>query len=168
MSALRANLLASAVATVLLPLSVLAQTPAGAPAAPEVTASAPAATQAPTPSPAKPVGKMLTTAELLAATKPGDWRQPNPDSTLVLSLATGKVVIELNPEFAPRHVANIIKLTKAHWYDGLAVLRVQDNFVAQWGDPLNSKPEVGEKRLPAEFTRPAAELAFARLKDPDV
>ena len=94
MSALRANLLASAVATVLLPLSVLAQTPAGAPAAPEVTASAPAATQAPTPSPAKPVGKMLTTAELLAATKPGDWRQPNPDSTLVLSLATGKVVIE--------------------------------------------------------------------------
>ncbi len=170
MLALRANLLAAAVVMVLSPLSGSAQVPAGIPPAPEPTAPTPSAAPAPVPAPgpAKPAGKMPTTAELLAATKSSDWRQPNPDNTLVLTLATGKVVIELNPEFAPRHVANIIKLTKAHWYDGLAVLRVQDNFVVQWGDPLNSKPEVGEKHLPAEFTRSAAELPFARLKDPDV
>jgi peptidylprolyl isomerase len=164
MSVIRATLLAAAVTGVLSSLPAAADAPSVAPEA----APASVATQPPVASPAKPAVKSQTTAELLAATKPADWRQPNPDATLVMTLATGKVVIELNPEFAPRHVANIIKLAKAHWYDGLAVLRVQDNFVAQWGDPLNSRPEVGEKHLPAEFTRASAELPFARLKDPDV
>ena len=109
----------------------------------------------------------MTMPELLAATKPTDWRAIDPDHTLYMELSTGRVVIELSPLFAPRHVANIEKLVRAHWYDGLAVTRVQDNFVAQWGDPLNSHPEVGEKRLPAEFSRPAANSSFVRLKDVD-
>jgi peptidylprolyl isomerase len=113
------------------------------------------------------VKPMMTQAELLASSKPSDWRQPDPERTLIMSLATGKIVIELSPEFAPRHVANILKLARAHWYDGLAVVRVQDNFVAQWGDPLNSHPEVGEKRLPAEFSRSLGDLPFERLHDPD-
>jgi peptidylprolyl isomerase len=105
--------------------------------------------------------------ELIATTKAGDWRALDPERTLYLELSNGRVVIELDPAFAPRHVANIQKLARAHWYDGLAIVRAQDNYVVQWGDPLNSKPEVGEKRLPAEFTRSASGLPFTRLKDPD-
>ena len=105
--------------------------------------------------------------ELIATTKPQDWAPVLPEHTLYLELATGRVVIELAPAFAPRHVANIEKLAHAHWYDGLAITRVEDNFVAQLGDPLHSKPEVGDKRLPPEFTRSAVGLPFTRLKDPD-
>jgi len=126
-------------------------------------APAPAAARAT----AKTVAHVVTMRDLLAATKPGDWRLLDPDHTLYLELSAGRVIIELNPAFAPRHVANIETLTRARWYDGLAVTRVQDNFVVQWGDPLNGRPDVGEKRLPPEFTRAGAALAFTRLKDPD-
>jgi len=117
--------------------------------------------------PPKKFAQPSTVRELIASSQAADWRALDPEHTLYLELATGRVVIELAPQFAPRHVANIEKLARAHWYDGLAFVRLQDNFVAQWGDPLNSKPEVGEKRLPAEFTRSAVALPFARLKDPD-
>jgi len=117
--------------------------------------------------PPKRFQQPTTVRELLATTNPEDWRPLPPEHTLYLELATGRIVIELAPALAPRHVANIEKLAHAHWYDGLAVTRVQDDFVAQWGDPLNSKPEVGEKKLPAEFTRSAVGLPFTRLKDPD-
>jgi len=169
MASLRSILLAAAIASAISVLPSGAQTPPPPAAEPDSSATpAPAVVPSvPAVAAPKPLPKPITMAELLASTKPSDWRQPNPDNTLYLSLAQGKVVIELNPEFAPRHVANIVKLARAHWYDGLAVVRVQDNFVAQWGDPLNSKPEVGEKRLPAEFTRSAADMPFVRLKDPD-
>ena len=171
MPSLRSLLLAAAVSVAVGSPLTFAQTPhptggteTGTAPAPE---PAPATTPPVVPPAVKSPAKVVNMAELLATSKPSEWRQPDPERTLYLSLATGKVVIELHPEFAPRHVANIIKLARAHWYDGLAVVRVQDNFVAQWGDPLNSKPEVGEKHLPAEFTRGAAELPFVRMQDPD-
>ena len=52
----------------------------------------------------------------------------------------GRVVIQLADAFAPVHVANIRELAAAHWYDGLAIERVQDNYVVQWGDPDGKKP----------------------------
>ena len=48
-----------------------------------------------------------TTAEVIAAAGPGDWRAPDPANTLYLQLATGRVVIELAPAFAPQHADNI-------------------------------------------------------------
>ncbi len=117
--------------------------------------------------PPKRFAQPTTVRELLATSQPSDWRALDPEHTLYLDLAAGRVIIELEPLFAPRHVANIEKLARAHWYDGLAFVRLQDNFVAQFADPLNSKPEVGEKRLPAEFTRSAQGLTFTRLRDPD-
>ncbi|MBS0394984.1 MAG: peptidylprolyl isomerase [Proteobacteria bacterium] len=117
--------------------------------------------------PPKRFAQPATVRELLATSQPSDWRPLDPEHTLYLDLAAGRVIIELEPLFAPRHVANIEKLARAHWYDGLAFVRLQDNFVAQFADPLNSKPDVGEKRLPAEFTRSAQGLAFTRLRDPD-
>ncbi len=130
-------------------------------------AGAAAATAVPAPANAKLVARATTMKDLLATTKPADWRTLEPEHTLYLELSAGRVIIELNPAFAPRHVANIEALAHAHWYDGLAVTRVQDNFVVQWGDPLNGKPDVGERRLPAEFTRAEGPLPFTRLKDPD-
>jgi len=75
-----------------------------------------------------------TTAAVLESAKPSDWRRPDPDNTLYLELPAGRVVIELAPRFAPHHVANIKVLATERFFDGLPVSRVQDNFVAQWGD----------------------------------
>ncbi|HXQ64578.1 MAG TPA: peptidylprolyl isomerase, partial [Steroidobacteraceae bacterium] len=130
-------------------------------------AEGPLPAQAPAPVVVKNPARVTTMRELLATSKPGDWRTLDPDHTLYIELATGRVVIELAPAFAPRHVANIETIARAHWYDGLAITRVQDNFVAQWGDPLGSRPDVGERRLPAEFTRSGVPTPYVRLKDPD-
>ena len=109
-----------------------------------------------------------TMAEVLAATRPADWRAPDPENTLYLDLDGGRVVIELAPLFAPRHVDNIRKLAREGYYDGLGIIRVQDNFVVQWGDAAGTKPlGSATKTLAAEFTRPAAGLTFTVLPDPD-
>lgn len=115
-----------------------------------------------------PAEKELTMAEVLAAAQPSDWRTPDPENTLYLELDAGRVVIELAPDFAPWHVANIRTLARGGYYDGLRIIRVQDNFVVQWGDPDGARP-VGsaQKSLAAEFARPAAGLDFRALPDPD-
>ncbi|HXQ30387.1 MAG TPA: peptidylprolyl isomerase [Steroidobacteraceae bacterium] len=146
-----------------LTMAIALVTAAGNAAEGPLPAQAPASTPAALKSPAH----ATTMRELLAASKPSDWRTLDPDHTLYIELTNGRVVIELAPAFAPRHVANIETIARAHWYDGLAITRVQDNFVAQWGDPLGSRPEVGERRLPTEFTRSSAPASFVRLKDPD-
>lgn len=110
--------------------------------------------------------------ELLDASKPGDWRALDPDTTLYLELQAGTVVIELAPTFAPRHVANIRTLAREGYWNGMSINRAQDNFVVQWGDPAEDdskrKPLGGaEPKLPAEFSRSSAGLPFHRLPDPD-
>jgi peptidylprolyl isomerase len=112
-----------------------------------------------------------TMADVLAASKPSDWRTPDPENTLYMELAGGRVVIELAPEFAPLHVANIRTLVRSKYFDGLSIVRSQDNFVVQWGDPADAdhKKPLGEakNRVPAEFARGAAGLKFVALPDPD-
>jgi peptidylprolyl isomerase len=123
---------------------------------------------------AEPAKKGKTMQEVIDASTAADWRTPDPANTLYLDLAGGRVVIELAPQFAPRHVANIRTLAKEHYWDGLAILRSQDNFVVQWGDPVDAEKEPAkvrsmgsaEKKLPAEFTTNAA-VDFTRLPDVD-
>lgn len=108
-------------------------------------------------------------ADLLAASPASDWRALAPERTLYMELPSGRVVIELAPEFAPKHVANLRMLVGAKYFDGLAIVRLQDNYVAQWGDP-DEKKSLGEasKRLAPEFTRALEAMpAFTRLPDPD-
>jgi peptidylprolyl isomerase len=114
-------------------------------------------------------------AEVLSNSAPSDWRAPDPENTLYMELATGRVVIELAPAFAPNHVADVKALAREHYYDGLAIVRVQDNYVVQWADPDAEKLELARKfqhahkTLPAEFERaldPA--LPFTPLPDKDV
>lgn len=116
-----------------------------------------------------------TMAEVLATSKPDDWRPLDPENTLYLELAAGRVVIELAPAFAPRHVANVKALAREHYYDGLAIVRVQDNYVAQWADPnaerhgVTRKIEHAQRTLPPEFERALdPKLPFTRLPDGDV
>ena len=143
-----------------LPLSVLLL----AGIATAALAAEPAATDAATPP--------KTTQELLDASLPGDWRRPDPDNTLYMELAGGRVVIELAPDFAPAHVANIRTLARQGFWDGLSIYRSQDNFVVQFGDIVDeggTPRPLGEAKpaLPAEFARPADGLAFHALPDRD-
>jgi len=92
-------------------------------------------------------------ADLLANSPPADWRTPDPDNTLYLEIPSGRVVIELAPRVAPLHIANIKTLARAHYYDGLAIVRVQDNYVVQWGDPDQKHAAPAEVHMVApEFT----------------
>ncbi|MCE4555102.1 peptidylprolyl isomerase [Roseateles cellulosilyticus] len=116
--------------------------------------------------------------EILAASPAADWRALDPENTLVMELATGQVLIELAPRFAPAHVANIRALARGGFWDGLAILRVQDNFVTQWGDPdgedaakARPLPAGASARLPAEFSVPIDRIGksagFTKLPDVD-
>ena len=128
--------------------------------------------------PARTAATAPTMADVLAAAKPSDWHALDPENTLYLEFAAGRVVIELAPAFAPRHVANIRTLVREKYFDGLAFLRSQDNYVVQWGDP-NADAHPGDKdqprplgkaerTLPAEFTVPLRkDLPFTRLPDVD-
>ena len=112
-----------------------------------------------------------TMADVLEASKPGDWRTLDPENTLYMELAGGRVVIELAPQFAPRHIENVRKLVRGKYFDGLTIVRSQDNFVVQWADPADAdhKKPLGDARktLEPEFERPAAGLKFIALPDPD-
>lgn len=122
-----------------------------------------AATFAQTPPP-----KIPTSAEVLATSKPEDWRALDPADTLYLDLPSGRVVIELSRVHAPQHVAAIKSLAHARYWDGLAINRVQDNFVAQWGDPDNRKPLPKLAAMPPEFASPITNnLPFSALPDAD-
>jgi peptidylprolyl isomerase len=137
-------------------------------------ALAPFACAADSPAAAKP----LTMSDVLAASKAGDWHALDPENTLYLELASGRVVIELSPAFTPRHTANIKALVREKYFDGLAMLRSQDNYVVQWGDPhADARAEdkdrprpikTAQRTLKAEFTVPISkDLPFTRLPDVD-
>jgi peptidylprolyl isomerase len=112
-----------------------------------------------------------TVADIINASKPADWRPLDPDNTLYMELPAGRVVIELAPDFAPKNIANIKTLAREHYYDGLVILRSQDNFVAQWGDPDEKHPKpLGSalKKVQGEFTVPMSnDKHFVQQKDVD-
>jgi len=84
------------------------------------------------------------------------WRTPDADNLMVMQLDSGTVVIELAPQMAPQNVANIRTLAKEGYYDGLAVIRSQDNYVVQWGDPGADSEEA--KSIGSAATTVAAEF----------
>jgi peptidylprolyl isomerase len=113
--------------------------------------------------------KPVTVADLLAGAPPSDWRAPNPDDTLYLELPSGRVVIELATRAVPQHVANIKSLVRAHYFDGLAIIRVQDNYVVQWDDESHRRPVPAGVHASVEFTVDSRAAArFEPLPDHDV
>ncbi|WP_313032092.1 peptidylprolyl isomerase [Massilia alkalitolerans] len=124
--------------------------------------------------PAKPEKELPpkpSLADVVKASKPADWRALDPENTLYMDLPTGRVVIELAPSFAPNTAANIRALVREKYFDDLFIIRSQDGFVVQWGDPdeENPKPFKAARTIKAEFTAPIkAAGSFTRLKDGDV
>jgi peptidylprolyl isomerase len=114
--------------------------------------------------------KQPTMGEVIAASSPSDWRPLDPENTLYVELPAGRVVIELAPAFAPLHVRNIKTLAHAGYFNGLSIIREQDNYVAQWGDPDNRHPlPPGIGKVAPEFDSPlASRMAFTPLPDGDV
>ena len=113
--------------------------------------------------------KPVTVADLLAGSPAADWRAPNPDDTLYLEVPHGRVVIELASHVAPQHVANVKKLVRAHYFDGLAIIRVQDNYVVQWADADHHRPLPGGVQPSVELIAdPHAASRFEPLPDRDL
>lgn len=81
------------------------------------------------------------------------WRDLNPENTLYIDLEYGRVIVELYPEIAPLHVAQIKTLTRQGFYDFITFHRVIEGFMNQTGDPKGDG--TGDSDLPditAEFT----------------
>ncbi len=63
-------------------------------------------------------------------------------------------MLDLAPAFAPNHVANVKALARERYFDGLAIVRVQDNYVVQWAVPNDEKPGLKRKLQLARATLP--------------
>jgi peptidylprolyl isomerase len=93
-----------------------------------------------------------------------------PEDTLYLELKDGRVVIEMRPDLAPKHVARIKELVRKGFYDGLAFHRVIPGFMAQTGDPQGNGTGGSGQKLAAEFSKEPFErgtLGMARSSAPD-
>ncbi|MCA1652950.1 MAG: peptidylprolyl isomerase [Sphingomicrobium sp.] len=109
---------------------------------------------------AAPPAKFVTPTDIVASAPASAWRVIPPEYLLIIDFKSGaRAVIQLAPEFAPVHVANIRKLARAGWWDGAAIYRVQDNYVVQWGhnDDRPLPPGIVAKP-PAEYDRPLTGL----------
>jgi peptidylprolyl isomerase len=118
------------------------------------------------PAPPKP----KTPSDITAGAPRSDWREVSPEDLLLFEMADGKkVVMQLAPDFAPVHVANIRALAKGGWWDGAKIYRVQDNYVVQWGNNESEKPFPAGvvAKPPAEYGRPLAGIAITPLGSPD-
>src|ERR1700741_3416160 len=94
------------------------------------------------------------------------------DNALVIELGHGRIVIEMFPDVAPKHVERIKSLVRQCFYDNTPFHRVIEGFMAQGGDPTGTGTG-GSKlpNLPAEFTTKRDFLrgscGMARTSDPN-
>ena len=117
-----------------------------------------------------PAANAVEPSETIRNAPASAWRSVDPENLLVMDLRNGaRIAIELAPEFAPVHVANIRAFARAGWWNNAAIYRVQDNYVVQWGngDAENPLPPGVVKTPPAEYDRPLAGLAVRPLGYPD-
>lgn len=114
----------------------------------------------------------LAAAILLSASASTSKAQTmDPENTLYMDTAYGRVTIQLDPVKAPGHVARIKELTRKGFYDGIVFHRVIDGFMAQTGDPTGTG--TGGSELPdlkAEFNDTnfgRGAVGMARTSNPD-
>lgn len=92
------------------------------------------------------------------------------ENTLYLDLDYGRVVIEMLPDVAPKHVARIKQLVRQGFYDGIKFHRVIDGFMAQTGDPTGTGMGGSGQKLAAEFNSTPhvrGTVSMARASDPN-
>lgn len=96
--------------------------------------------------------------DVVEAAPASAWRPVDPENTLYLELKSGRVVVEMRPDFAPIHVERIKTLARQGFYDGLTFHRVIPDFMAQGGDPTGTGAGASElPDIPGEFVRLAGE-----------
>ncbi len=106
----------------------------------------------------------------LNAVAAGSGNAADPENTLYLDLESGRVVIELLPDVAPKHVARIKELTREGFYDGVVFHRVIEGFMAQTGDPTGTGMGGSGTNLEAEFSKVPhvrGTVSMARARDPN-
>jgi len=114
--------------------------------------------------------KLLTPTDIVNGSLASAWKTISPDDLVVMDLANGgHVIVQLAPEFAPVQVANSRALARAKYWQGATVYRVQDNYVAQWGNNDSEKPwpKAVMAKPPAEYVRPLKGLSIKPLGSPD-
>lgn len=114
--------------------------------------------------------KLPTPNDIVASAPASAWKAIPADDLLILDLKNGgRIVIQLAPEFAPLHVANIKALARGHYWEGATIYRVQDDYVAQWGLNDSDKPWPAGvvAKPPAEYVRALAGLKIKPLGSPD-
>jgi peptidylprolyl isomerase len=94
------------------------------------------------------------------------------ENELYLDLKDGRVVIQLLPDIAPKHVERVKLLARKGFYDNTPFHRVIEGFMAQGGDPTGTGSGGSDlPDLPAEFTRTRRFLrgtvGAARTSDPN-
>ena len=92
------------------------------------------------------------------------------ENTLYIDLKDGRVVMEMRPDLAPAHVAQIKKLAREGKYDGVVFHRVIDGFMAQTGDPQGTGSGGMGELLKAEFSKEPhvrGVVSMARTSDPN-
>ena len=92
------------------------------------------------------------------------------ENTLYMDLDYGRVVIEMLPEVAPKHVARIKELTRKGFYDGVKFHRVIPGFMAQTGDPTGTGMGGSGQKLQAEFNKTPhvrGTVSMARAANPN-
>jgi peptidylprolyl isomerase len=109
---------------------------------------------------------------MVAALSPGsiDVATADLENTLYLDVPSGRVVIEMRPDLAPNHVAQIKELARRGFYDGVPFHRVIDGFMAQTGDPTGTGTGGSGKKLKAEFSKEKhvrGVTSMARTNDPN-
>ena len=92
------------------------------------------------------------------------------DNTLILETTQGPVTIEMRPDLAPGHVAQIKNLVRKGFYDGIVFHRVIDGFMAQTGCPEGTGMGGSGNKLKAEFNAEPhvrGTTSMARAASPD-
>lgn len=120
-------------------------------------------------------GKPLTPNDIVAAAAPAEWTRISPEDLLVMDLPPDtkgrarRVVIQLMPApFSQGWIGNIRKLVAARWFDGIAVVRAQDNYVVQWGDPDGEDPNKAKPLPKGLRVVPESEYVAANAKVSDM
>ena len=82
----------------------------------------------------------------------------------------GRILLDLLPDLAPGHCANMLALAKIGYYDGLTFHRIIDGFMIQGGCPAGTGTGGPGYNINAEFNdtpHVAGVLSMARSQDPN-
>ena len=127
--------------------------------------------------------KLLLATALMASPAFAEGEPDGPGPNLVIEVAgaaKGTIVIDMLPQYAPKHVAQMVELANEGAYDGVVFHRVIDGFMAQTGDVQYGKSGgdlsmagmggSAKPDLPAEFSDVSFQrgiVGMARSQNPN-